>query len=189
MTGFRDLEWVGFRARSPSGTGAADVGAYGVRPPVPDGPCDVVVPRRAAALAAAAAGRRAGVHGALMADNNPSQTLRFSRETMARKRAACPGWVWSCLRRRRRLGLGQRAERRVSTAVPALRHRRKGEGVEMASLNIEKVRALMVGGAEFLEACGNDVHVTAAADRIRFYSEQLDESELEIYEEEIDECV
>ena len=71
MTGFRDLEWVGFRARSPSGTGAADVGAYGVRPPVPDGPCDVVVPRRAAALAAAAAGRRAGVHGALMADNNP----------------------------------------------------------------------------------------------------------------------
>ena len=53
----------------------------------------------------------------------------------------------------------------------------------MASLNIEKVRALMVNGAAFLEACGTDVHVTAAADRIRFYSEQLDESELEIYEE------
>ena len=53
----------------------------------------------------------------------------------------------------------------------------------MASLNIEKVRALMVNGAAFLEACGTDVHVTAAADRIRFYSEQLDESELDIYEE------
>ena len=58
----------------------------------------------------------------------------------------------------------------------------------MAKLNIETVRALMVGGAEFLEACGTDVHVTAAADRIRFYSEQVDESELDIYEEEQDEC-
>ena len=32
-----------------------------------------------------------------MADANPSQTLRRSLDAMARKRAACPGWVWSCL--------------------------------------------------------------------------------------------
>ena len=32
-----------------------------------------------------------------MADNNPKETLRRSRDALARKRAANPGWVWSCL--------------------------------------------------------------------------------------------
>ena len=54
----------------------------------------------------------------------------------------------------------------------------------MAALNVETVRELMCNAAAFLEACGGDAHVTAAADRIRFYSEELDELDLEIYEEE-----
>ena len=32
-----------------------------------------------------------------MADHTPSQTLRRSIDAMARQRARCPGWVWSCL--------------------------------------------------------------------------------------------
>ena len=51
------------------------------------------------------------------------------------------------------------------------------------ALNIEIVRELMCNAAAFLEACGGDIHVEAAASRIRFYSEQLEEWELEVYEE------
>ncbi len=52
------------------------------------------------------------------------------------------------------------------------------------SLNIEKVRELMESAAETLELSGSeDLHVTAAACRIRFYASQLEEWELEVYEE------
>ena len=54
----------------------------------------------------------------------------------------------------------------------------------MASLDIEKVRELMCNGAAFLEACGGDAHVTAAADRIRAAAGELEEWELEYNEEE-----
>ena len=54
----------------------------------------------------------------------------------------------------------------------------------MSQLNIEKVRELMNSAAETLELPGSpDPHVTAAADRIRFYAEGLEERELEVYEE------
>ena len=54
----------------------------------------------------------------------------------------------------------------------------------MAALNVEKVRELMNGAAEFLEVSDtSDPHVTAAADRIRFYAEGVEADELEVYED------
>ena len=66
-----------------------------------------------------------------------------------------------------------------------LRARGRADGVFglMASLNVEKVRELMGSAAEFLEVSDTgDPHVTAAADRIRFYAESVEADELEVYE-------